>query len=192
LKWALDKACLRTAADWGRPCWLPPLLQKRAALLASGHVSNGLVPSIEEANDGEQVLLPPSACRPRVHYGCTLEEALGSSSGQQLESLVQLYRGERYMLTWHSGGAWVLLQQEAGAGDMLRAMWQAAWLDNSQQRHQGQQEPGNSAAATAEQLAASLAALEQQWPDFEAQAAGQGWQLDKAVLPLGTTRLQLE
>ena len=162
------------------------------------------MPSIEEANAGEQVLLPPSACRPRVHYGCTLEEALGSSSsssssGLQLESLVQLYRGERYMLTWHSGAAWVLLQQEAGAADMLRAMWQAAWLDNSQQRRQGQQELGNPAAAGAaaaaaieEQLAASLAALEQQWPDFEAQAARQGWQLDKAVLPQGSTRLRLE
>ena len=180
------------------PCWLPSLPQKRAALLASGHVGSGRVPSIEEANAGEQVLLPPSACRPRVHYGCTLEEALASSSGQQLDSLVQLYRGERYMLTWHSGVAWVLLQQEAGAADMLRAMWQAAWLDNLQQR-QGQQELGNpvaaaaaAAAATAEQLAASLEALEQQWPDFEAQAARQGWQLHKAVLPQGSTRLRLE
>ena len=175
------------------PLLAASLLQKRAALLVSEHVSSGLVPSIEEANAGEQVLLPPSACRPRVHYGCTLEEALGSSSGRQLDSLVQLYRGERYMLTWHSGAAWVLLHQEAGAGDMLRAMWQAAWLDYSQQRHQGHQEPGSPAAAsTAEQLAASLAALEQQWPDFEAQAARQGWQLDKAVLPRGTTRLRLE
>lgn len=184
------------------------------------------MPSIVEANASEAILLPLSSCRPRVTFGCTLDEALGgmggtdggTSSGQAalLEQLVQLYAGERYMLNWHGGAACVLLQEEARPQDLLRAMWQAAWLEQAaqQQQHRGTQAAAADTAAEAsiaavaaegssgngsgppppavEKLAASLAAMRQQWPDFEAQAAAQGWQLEKAVLPRGRTLLRLE
>lgn len=213
----------------------PPLLlslQKRAALLASGHVSTGQVPSIEDANSREQILMPPSACHPRVVFGCSLDEALaaaassagrstdsssngsGSSSEaahsqqqqeQQLAELVGLYAGERYLLTWQDGTAWVALLEGAERQDMLRAMWQAAWLDHhlaspadAAGRGAGSSSNGSGPPALAHAvshgslLGASLAALRQQWPDFEAQAAAQGWELDRAVLPQGQTRLRLE
>jgi hypothetical protein len=44
--------------------------------------------------------------------------------------------------------------------------------------------------ATREQLEMSLAAMQQSWPDFEAKAEQQGWQLEKAIFPIGDTRLQ--
>jgi len=243
-----------------------PCLQKRAALLASGHVSTGQVPSIEEVNAAENILLPPSACQPRVVYGCSLDEAVpsipsgstssgtdsshssfnganGSSTGsspsgdsssrsqqrqqQELAGIVQLYAGEQYLLTWHNGTAWVLLLEGAGQLDMLRAMWQAAWLEQhggqwlQQQQYSEAAAPlsaassnGNTngslngssngssggagtlpaaAAGGAQQLlAASLAALHRQWPDFEQKAREQGWQLKKAVFPQGQARLRLE
>ena len=189
---ALRYAALRTLR-------FPYPNQKRAALLAGSHVGGGRVPSVAEGNEGEQILLPPWACRPRVAYGCTLAQALaGSSSGSSgshagmeaasaasipLGELQQLYRDEQYMLTWHSGTAWVLLLEGAGPIDMLRAMWQAAWLE----RHCS----GLEQADQQQQLAASLTALEEQWPDFATQAAAAGWQFERAVLPLGTTRLRV-
>lgn len=202
-------------------------MQKRAALLARGHVSTGRVPSVEEANTAENILMPPSACQPRVAFGCSLDELLlpagdgssvngssGGSSGsldagaaqerrRRLEQLVQLYKGEQYLLTWQGGTAWVALLEGAGRADMLRAMWQAAWLDHHQGNHAGSgtaAPPGSSSNSSGRQggcdgealLAASLAAMRRAWPDFEEQAAAQGWQLDRAVLPQGTARLRLE
>ena len=172
---ALRYAALRTLR-------FPYPNQKRAALLAVGHVVSGRVPSVAEANEGEQILLPPWACRPRVAYGCTLAQALAASL--TLGELQQLYRDEQYMLTWHNGTAWVALLESAGPTDMLRAMWQAAWLE----RHY----PGREQVdQQRQQLATSLKALEENWADFASQAAAAGWQFERAVLPLGTTRLRL-
>ncbi|PRW60390.1 UPF0420 isoform X4 [Chlorella sorokiniana] len=228
--------------------------QKRGSLMVTQHVGSGSVPSIEEANQSEQILLPPSACRPRMRFGCSLDEALGwsgsggllssplggassssssssssvgSSSGgsssssstdggsqaQELQQLVALYAGERYMLTWRDGTAHVLLQETAAPVDLLRAMWQAAWLERYAGTGKAEAAAaagtgvstaaaggGNGAtaqvqlsgAADAQLLEASLAALQQQWPDFAAAAAAQGWHLEKAVLPRGRTLVRLE
>lgn len=208
----------------------PPCLQKRASLLATHHVRSGEVPSIEEANASEDMLQSPSACRPRIVFGCTLDEALGgtlgasaasgslaslmslasfdgggggcsSTAARQLRELVPLYAGERYLLSWREGTAYVLLQEGAEPLDLMRAMWQAAWLE----RHAEQQQGAGAAAAAGngsgspaaacegtDALAASLEALRQRWPAFAAQAAAQGWQLDKAVLPRGRTLVRLE
>lgn len=187
--------------------------------MASSHVRTGLVPSVEQVNLSEQVLLPPTMCQPSVHYGCTLDQALGSGGGgfgggaasggrgQQLAELVRLYDGEQYMLTWHRGAAWVLVLEGAQRADLLRAMWQAAWLEeHHQQQGEGlEQQQGEGPAPSdgsggsvgsvvpaAEVLAASLAAMQQQWPDFLQQAQEQGWLLDKTVLPQGTARLRVE
>lgn len=168
--------------------------------MVSSHVSSGRVPSVEEGNLGERVLLTPSQCSPRVHLGCTLDEAFGGGGGGgsmqagQLGELVRLYRGERYLLTWHSGASWVLVLEGAQRTDLLRAMWQAAWLERQHERLQ----PGSSwsghggTASSAGLLADSLAALQEHWPDFVRQAEQQGWQLHKAVLPQGSARLRLE
>jgi hypothetical protein len=172
--------------------------------MVSSHVSSGRVPSVEEGNLGERVLLTPTQCSPRVHYGCTLEQALGGSGGaqaEQLRQLVRLYSSERYMLTWHSGAAWVLVLEGAQCTDLLRAMWQAAWLDRQHQwlqqtsgsdMHSSNGGSGGGGASNAGLLADSLAALQDHWPDFVRQAEQQGWQLQKAVLPSGTARLRLE
>jgi hypothetical protein len=238
------------------------LLQKRGAYITSSHVRTGQVPGIEETSVWEPMLLTPASCSPRVVFGCTLEQALGpehafssssngsssngngngtgssngsDSSSRQLAELVRLYSEERYMLTWHDGTAWVLVQEGAKRRDLMRALWQAAWLEAHVEQLAGQQGqhnngngsphngivssngsvPQNDAAPSngawpdmaaygshnhadraalpgGNLLAASLEALQRQWPDFAAKAEGQGWLLDKAVLPQGTARLRLE
>lgn len=211
---ARKRACWR-CANAAAPC--PCALQKRAALLVSQHVGSGSVPSVEEANLAERhvMLLPPSACRPRVVFGCTLDEALGgagapplgsaasmggggSSSARQLQQLVELYGSEQYLLTWRDGTAYVLLQEGAAPADLLRAMWQAAWLEAQAATPGGSSGSSSNGAGPPatkteqQQLAASLAALQQQWPSFAQQAVQQGWELDKAVLPRGRTTVRLE
>lgn len=42
----------------------------------------------------------------------------------QLQQLVELYAGERYMLTWHDSTAHVLLWEDASQTDYMRAMLQ--------------------------------------------------------------------
>lgn len=176
-------------------------LQKRAAFLVSSYVRTGTVPSVEAGNVAERVLLPPTMCSPRVVYGCTLDQALdhtaagsgsGNSSGskgERLAELLRLYDGERYLLTWHSGTAWVLVLEGAQRQDLLRAMLQAAWLE----LHHSERQAAAAVAGGCEQvLADSLAALQQQWPQFALQAEHSGWQLANAVLPQGTARLRIE
>lgn len=187
--------------------------QKRAAFLASSYVRTGRVPSVEAGNVAERVLLPPTTCSPRVVYGCTLDQALNqatasigsgsgsgseaSSKGARLAELLRLYDGERYLLTWHSGTAWVLVLEGAQRLDLLRAMLQAAWLEQHHSEAQAAatvapRPDGSFGDSSGQVLADSLAALQQQWPDFVLQAEQSGWQLAKAVLPQGTARLRFE
>lgn len=106
----------------------------------------------------------------------------GGSSAQQhhlLQQLVGLYGGERYMLTWHGRTAHVLLWEGARPHDYMRAMYQAACLQQS-----------GATAAGPQQLAASLEQMRARWADFEQQAEAQGWDLGRTVVPLRGTWLQ--
>lgn len=171
------------------------------------------MPSVEAGNVAERVLLPPTTCSPRVVYGCTLDQALNqaaassgsgsgsgseaSSKGARLAELLRLYDGERYLLTWHSGTAWVLVLEGAQRLDLLRAMLQAAWLEQHHSEAQAAatvapRPDGSFGDSSGQVLADSLAALQQQWPNFVLQAEQSGWQLAKAVLPQGTARLRFE
>ena len=131
----------------------------------------------------------------------------GSESAGALGRLLTLYASERYVLTWQGGVARVLLWQDAGPLDMLRAMWQAARLDQQLSHghhHQQQQQPlatpaagpvpaaaaAGETPATLQQLERSLREMQEGFPDLERQAALRGWKLGKAVLLSGPTRLQ--
>lgn len=99
--------------------------------------------------------------------------------GACLEALAGVYAGEQYMLTWQDRTAYVLLWEGAGANDYLRAMYQAACLEES-----------GADTASLEQLADSLACMRARWEGFVEVALAQGWQLDKTVVLLGGTLLQ--
>ncbi|GAB4822423.1 hypothetical protein N2152v2_009469 [Parachlorella kessleri] len=194
--------------------------QRRAAALVTVYVMEGRVPGVDEVNRGENPFIPASSCNPRAVFGCTVEEALQgflatsldsngngyfSDSGQHssslngtgngsngskpdgqpqeaqrpLQSLIELYHGEQFLLTWHHSTAYVLLWEGAGPRDYMRAMLQAAWLERR-----------GHASATKAELGAGLRGMQTQWQSFERLAAEQGWNLDKAIVPLRGTCLK--
>ena len=55
---------------------------------------------------------------------------------QAVLPLVELYAQEQYLLGWWRGAAWVVLKPSAGPRAILRALWQAAWLEQHQTQHQ--------------------------------------------------------
>jgi hypothetical protein len=87
---------------------------------------------------------------------------------------------------------------------LLRALWQAAWLDAHAnayaQQQQQQQHSLNDAGQQQKQqqqqqqglalLQASLQAVEQQFESFLQEAHAAGWRADQLVVRVGTSRLQ--
>jgi hypothetical protein len=187
---ALRYASLRRLA-------FPYFNMKRGAAAAAAHVRGGRVPGVAACNWGEAVLAAPEAARPRCAFGCSLAQALGQAGAAPevapagaagttaLEALLELYAGERYLLTWRDSTAHVVLWEDAGPVDVLRALWQSAWLEAMDAR-------GGEAAAGAAALGASVAAMRAAagFAAFSAQAEAAGWQLQRTVVPMGAARLQ--
>ncbi|KAG2448238.1 hypothetical protein HYH02_006823 [Chlamydomonas schloesseri] len=130
----------------------PSLSLKRAAILAAAHVrappatggAGGgaaaavqLLPGVAEVNAEEGSLAsvlsadPPEG--PRLRLGCGVAEAFGGAVPGEglLRAYAQAYGGEAYWLVWapEEGVARVVLKEGAGPRDVLRAVWQAAWLE---------------------------------------------------------------
>lgn len=115
----------------------------------------------------------------------TLHHSSGGGSNG-LGRLLELYATERYALVWRGGVARVLLWQDAGPLDLLRATWQAAWLD----AHAPRAGAAAGASASMAALEKSLAEMQRRFPDFEERAEAAGWHLERTVLLAGATRLQ--
>ena len=160
---------------------------KRGAALVGEHVAHGRVLGVDEANAAEDILAGPAAGGIACVFGCSAQDAVGADGGRggephvDLPALLRLYEGERYVLTRRNGTAYVLLWEEARGEDMLRALWQAAWL----QRSGG----AASLAADADRLHESLEAVRREFPGLQKEAERVGWQFHKTVLPTGTFRL---
>jgi hypothetical protein len=149
---------------------------------------------------------------PRAHLGCSVAQAWGVDSParlqpQQLAAWWGLYEREGYLLTWRAGHAYVVVkqqqqqqqqQQQAQQGEaqvLLRALWQAAWLDaHSQPLVQQHARNGNDQQPQQQDelglLLASLEALQQQYDGFVEAARATGWRTDQVVLRAGPHRLQ--
>lgn len=195
------------------------LSRKRALLLASDHVQGLPLRGVAALNADEPLATPAWMMRPGVTVGCSVREAFGGQlpSGVVLEQYLQMYRGERYVLVWRDGAAWVILKQgPVGPLDLLRAHWQAAWLH--QHMHpdvdlQGRGGGGNGTAvssaahaaragttsdgaeghfgAAPEALAASVGALHERFDAFLSEGASRGWRMDTLQLRLGPLRLSV-
>jgi hypothetical protein len=170
------------------------------------------LPGVDEANAAEPMLVPAGSVRPRMQLGCSLQQAwgaaLGSSSGSSgggggggvsgglltgvddalLSQWVELFEGEPYLLVFREGVAWVVVKQGASSRDLLRAVWQAAWLDR-------RQPPGgqHTLADSMTHLRESLAAARLHHAGFLASLSAAGWDLAAPpVLQLQQTRLMVE
>eukprot|EP00884_Botryococcus_braunii_P023412 jgi/Botrbrau1/9755/Bobra.85_1s0006.1 len=160
----------------------PYLNQKRAALLARADVAGEPLPDVEEGNAREDILAPPSRTQPRVHFGCTVEEACGPSPQPSfLQELLKQYENEQYVLVWREGRGHALLKEEATPLDMLRCLWQAAWLDRA----------CGGASATASNIADSLGETRRRFPAFLGQVEEGGWRTAHIVFPCGPSRLRI-
>lgn len=121
----------------------PSLSLKRAAILAAAHVRAGAaggavqLPGVEAVNAEEGSLAsvlsadPPEG--PRLRLGCSVAEAFGGVVPGEvvLRAYAEAYAAEGYWLVWapEEGVTRVVLKERAGSRDVLRAVWQAAWLE---------------------------------------------------------------
>lgn len=164
------------------------LNRRRAAAAARSFVDSATVPSAGELCAGEVPLVPARLTRPRAALGVTLSEVLGAlpaGGTAPAADLLELYAGERYVLTWAGdGGARVALSEDCAPEDVLRALHQAAVLDASR---------GRAAPATTDELATSLAAAREGSSAFLAAlaAAGHG-PPQRSLVGASGSRLHLE
>lgn len=92
------------------------------------------------------MLTDPRDVSPRMVLGCSAGEAFGGPpAAERLAACMELYGSERYVLVRRDGVSYVMLKEGHTGRDVLRAIWQAAWLD----RHEGRepQLPGVAAGA---------------------------------------------
>lgn len=164
--------------------------------------------TVEEANKEEKMLQGPEYGPDGLQcvLGCSIEELLGSiepplnntyhrelSGGRGeddvLKILIELYEKERYILTWRDGVAYVVLWESADAVDMLRALWQAAWLHNGIHKMKGAEgESGKESIGVVvfEKLEESLRIMQSEFPELENGANKVGWELERGVYPTGS------
>ncbi|KAI8463307.1 MAG: vitamin B6 photo-protection and homoeostasis-domain-containing protein [Monoraphidium minutum] len=150
------------------------------------------LPGVADVNAAEPMLAPATSVRPRVRLGCTLQQAWGGEpDGAGLAAWLALYEGEDYALAWRGGTAWVAVKQGATPRDLLRAVWQAAWLDAAAG-------DGGASGATvgpgdAALLRDSLAAAQQRSAGFLASLSAAGWDLSvQPVLQVEQARIVVE
>mmetsp|Transcript_31516 Transcript_31516/g.89460 ORF Transcript_31516/g.89460 Transcript_31516/m.89460 type:complete len:313 (+) Transcript_31516:636-1574(+) len=144
--------------------------QKRACILVSHHVSGLPIPGVDDGNLLEPVLGAREEVSPRVLLGCTVSEALAGGS-IRLAAALSVYRQENYLLLWHGSTGQVVLKEHCGPQDKLKALWQAAWL---------QQKGLDTANVT--DLRDSLAAAEEHWPGFLHDAEQLGWDVNNVII----------
>lgn len=118
------------------------LSHKRALALVKAHVAGQDLPSVEVANKEEDMLVAAALLSPQVVPGCSLEEAFGGPpTAELLSSYLDLYQREGYLLVRRGGVAYVVLKDEVSAEVLLRAFWQAAWLDQHDKEQKLMVEP---------------------------------------------------
>ncbi|KXZ56959.1 hypothetical protein GPECTOR_1g865 [Gonium pectorale] len=185
----------------------PTLSTKRAAMLAAADVARPAgqpLPGVAELNAREPPLSGPWDVRPRVRLGVGVAEAFGGSVPEAgvLEAYSEAYDREGYILVWRDRGAHVVLKEGYGQTDLLRAVWQAAWLDwrtsgggeNSAASEivgSGSGGGGSGARDALPLLLASLAALEGGFDAFLDGCRQAGWQVGVVHMKAGRSRLRV-
>ena len=163
---------------------------KRGASLVTTHVKEGRVITLEEANLGEPVMRGPDRSTLPCELGCSLETLIHLGNSETIEDLIFLYDEERYILSLSNDSGtsriYVCLWEDARPIDVLKAMWQTAWVDC----HLAQQSiEGNDLNSNSLILKDSLCAMQREFPNLEKRATELGWELDRGVFPLGSYRL---
>ena len=125
----------------------PTLNLKRAALLVTAHVAGRPLPDVATANQLEPMLVSSAQVTPRVTFGVSVEEAWGpwwggagvgveGDDGEVLREWCEMFEGEGYWMVWRGGRGYVVLEEGFRPQVLLRALWQAAWLEAQEQQQQ--------------------------------------------------------
>jgi hypothetical protein len=151
------------------------------------------LPGVDAVNRAEPMLAPASVVSPPIRFGVSFEEAWGApvaAGATGAAEWAEAYAGEPYLLAWRGGsGARVAIKAGATPRDLLRAVWQAAWLEASSCSSSS----SGIADADLETLRASLAAAREHEASFLASLAAAGWDLDQPVtLQLAPARVVVE
>ncbi|GIL86926.1 hypothetical protein Vretimale_15536 [Volvox reticuliferus] len=206
-----------------RTLLFPTLSTKRTALLAAASVRGRPLPCVAEANEEERVFADPWDVQPRVRLGVASVEAFGGALPPMkvLQAYVEAYGGEGYILVWREGAAHVMLKKGHTQIDLVRAVWQAAWLDwrttdgaenglatatgvggvsgiaadvpHSEVTHNATSTGASTGDVTEElQLVrASLAALEANFASFLSGCERAGWEVGVVQMKTGRSRLRV-
>jgi len=115
---------------------------KRAKVLMTKHVFGEGIWAVSDVNSVEQIAVSGNELQPRMSTGCTLEEVIVGNlkgkapvsevtGGNGVMEMLAMYTDEHYLLGWcePERRAYVALKEGADSETVLRAMWQAAWLD---------------------------------------------------------------
>lgn len=155
------------------------------------------------------MLLPVSSMQPQVVFGCSVAQAwgvetVGELEAETLQDWIRVYDKEGYLLVWREGQSFVVVKQGCDPQQvLLRALWQAAWLEahaseiGAGSKAAGYQNlssrvpTGHNSSSGVELLCASVEAMGQQYGEFVLQAQAAGWDTDNLVSKVGTYRLQV-
>lgn len=141
---------------------------QRATLVAAAWAERGAMLTPEQVAAEERLWRPLllSAYGPKlrspVHELC--------SSAEEVIALTELYGTQRYVLRHVHGRAHIMLRSDATGADALKALLQCALHTQPGQTQGKGAHAGAAALSEAERasLAASLAAVEREWPRFSA------------------------
>lgn len=154
-----------------------------------GHSGQGscTLPSVSAVNAAEPMLALESAVRPRMQLGCSVQQAFGGMelpSASVLQEWLARYRDELYVLMWREGTAYVVLKEGFTPRSVMRAYWQAAWLEAQSAAPAVQYASSSSSSESSTGAGSwglyerSLAAMHAHFDAFESLALQAGWKLD--------------
>ena len=225
----------------------PTLSRKRACILVSQHVRGQALEAPVAVNAREPLWESSASMQPWMVLGCGLDQLLrgwrpsggGDGGGTSIASstissgsgwceappdaqpYIDLYGGEQYMLAWRDGLAHVALKQGAGTKAVLRALWQAAWLQRDgevggeqlvpqqggETGYPSSQPAGAPLSPMGERASAhrecdegqqlrilqrSMAARDSGFTGIEAEARAIGWEVDKVAIKGGSVRVAVD
>ncbi len=167
---------------------------KRGNMLASTYIRDTVMPTLVGLSFEESVMQESSRlrCGSPCVFGSPWSEAIGERPVEEVAEIINLYRGEKYVLTVirpHQSQPVeirVVLWVDARGADLMKAMLQASWID----------EHASKAAAAATSPAVlqseSLRYATANFETFERMAADAGWEFVKTVFPFDGRDVRVE
>lgn len=160
---------------------LGTLNRQRAHMLIKYYLETGKVPTLKDGNRNERILNRPwldSLHAPNIDLGARLQEC--APDAEALKYLLKMYNNERYLFTYEDTRLKIVLRNDAGSHDCLKAFMQADYFWN-RYKEQGIREDRNRKL-----LEESHRFANAHFDSFAKEAEQQGWLTNSVLLrPIG-------